>query len=86
MFHSENPLHQVSQKVLRYSPISYSREGSLVPGREVVKPLFCSIHTLSRQGLLYLLAIEKSLLETRCIRDARKKKSEEVVPDWGGDR
>lgn len=48
--------------VLRYSPISYSMEGSLVPGMEVVKPLFCSIHTPSRQGLLYLLAIEKYLL------------------------
>ena len=38
---------------LRYSPILYSREGSLVPGMDVVKPLFCFIHTPSRQGLLY---------------------------------
>ena len=35
--------------------ISNSKEGSIVPGRDVVKPLFCSIHTPSRQGLLYLL-------------------------------
>jgi hypothetical protein len=33
--------------------ISFSREGSLVPGKEIVKPLFCSIHTASGQGLLY---------------------------------
>lgn len=33
--------------------ISFSKEGSLVPRKEIVKPLFCSIHTPSRQGLLY---------------------------------
>jgi len=33
--------------------ISFSREGSLVPRKEIVKPLFCSIHTPSRQGFLY---------------------------------
>ncbi len=33
--------------------ISLSMEGSLVPGKEIVKPLFCSIHTASGQGLLY---------------------------------
>ena len=30
--------------------ISFSREGSLVPGKEFVKPLFCSVHIPSRQG------------------------------------
>ena len=33
--------------------ISFSREGILVPGKEIVEPLFCSIYTDSRQGLLY---------------------------------
>ena len=47
--------------------ISFSREGSLVPGKEIVKPLFCSIHTASGQGLLYFLDIEKLLIES-CIK------------------
>jgi hypothetical protein len=58
-------------------------EGSLVPGRDLVKPLFCSIHILSRQGLLYLLAIEKLLLESCFVRYARKKRARRWFPTGG---
>jgi len=42
--------------------ISYSKEGSLVPRKDVVKTLLCYSDIPSRQGLLYLIEIEIALM------------------------